>query len=82
MGPRGNRGDLMKVVLLAGGLGTRLTEETESRPKPMVEIGARPILWHIMKLYAASWLQGVCNCAGLQGRCDQAVLPRLLEASE
>ena len=42
----------MKVVILAGGLGTRLTEETESRPKPMVEIGGRPILWHIMKLYA------------------------------
>ena len=42
----------MKVVLLAGGLGTRLTEETETRPKPMVEIGGRPILWHIMKLYA------------------------------
>ena len=44
---------LMKVVILAGGLGTRLTEETETRPKPMVEIGGRPILWHIMKLYAS-----------------------------
>lgn len=43
---------LMKVVILAGGLGTRLTEETETRPKPMVEIGGRPILWHIMKHYA------------------------------
>ena len=43
---------LMKVVILAGGLGTRLTEETETRPKPMVEIGGRPILWHIMKSYA------------------------------
>src|ERR1051326_5317314 len=42
----------MKVVILAGGLGTRLTEETELRPKPMVEIGGRPILWHIMKHYA------------------------------
>ena len=42
----------MKVVILAGGLGTRLAEETEVRPKPMVEIGARPILWHIMKHYA------------------------------
>jgi len=42
---------VMKVVILAGGLGTRLTEETESRPKPMVEIGRRPILWHIMKHY-------------------------------
>ena len=42
----------MKVVILAGGLGTRLSEETDLRPKPMVEIGGRPILWHIMKLYS------------------------------
>ena len=42
----------MKVVLLAGGLGTRLSEETEVKPKPMVEIGGKPILWHIMKHYA------------------------------
>ena len=42
----------MKTIILAGGLGTRLAEETERRPKPMVEIGGRPILWHIMKLYA------------------------------
>ena len=42
----------MKVVILAGGLGTRLAEETEVRPKPMVEIGGQPILWHIMKHYA------------------------------
>src|ERR1051325_10352779 len=42
----------MKVVILAGGLGTRLSEETSLRPKPMVEIGGRPILWHIMKSYA------------------------------
>ena len=43
----------MKVVIFAGGLGTRLAEETDVRPKPMVEIGGQPILWHIMKLYAA-----------------------------
>src|SRR5262249_46601794 len=42
----------MKAVILAGGLGTRLREETEFRPKPMVEVGGRPILWHIMKLFA------------------------------
>ena len=42
----------MKVVILCGGQGTRLREETEFRPKPMVEIGGRPILWHIMKIYA------------------------------
>jgi hypothetical protein len=41
----------VKVVILAGGLGTRLSEETASKPKPMVEIGERPILWHIMKMY-------------------------------
>src|SRR5438477_519573 len=46
------RGAAMKVVILAGGLGTRLSEETELKPKPMVEIGGRPILWHIMQLYA------------------------------
>ena len=44
----------MKVVILCGGLGTRLREETEFRPKPMVPIGNRPILWHIMKFYAHS----------------------------
>ena len=42
----------MKVAILAGGFGTRLAEETEIRPKPMVEIGSKPILWHIMKIYA------------------------------
>ena len=43
------KGDKVKVVILAGGLGTRLSEETTLRPKPMVEIGGKPILWHIMK---------------------------------
>ncbi len=43
---------IMKVVILCGGQGTRLREETEFRPKPMVEVGGRPILWHIMKIYA------------------------------
>jgi len=42
----------MKVVILAGGLGTRISEETVTRPKPMVEIGGKPILWHIMKIYS------------------------------
>jgi len=42
----------MKVVIFAGGLGTRLSEETDIRPKPMVEIGGKPILWHIMKIYS------------------------------
>ncbi|EDP6226193.1 NTP transferase domain-containing protein, partial [Campylobacter jejuni] len=42
----------MKVIILAGGLGTRLSEETDLKPKPMVEIGGKPILWHIMKIYS------------------------------
>ena len=42
----------MKVVILAGGLGTRLSEETDLKPKPMVEVGSKPILWHIMNIYA------------------------------
>lgn len=54
----------MKTVLLAGGLGTRLREETEYRPKPMVEVGGRPILWHIMKLYAHHGLDDFVVCTG------------------
>src|SRR5260370_6854309 len=47
------KGILMKTIILAGGLGTRLAEETSLRPKPMVEIGGKPILWHIMNIYSA-----------------------------
>ena len=54
----------MKVVILAGGLGTRLMEETESRPKPMVEIGGKPILWHIMKMYAKHGFNEFIICLG------------------
>lgn len=54
----------MKVVILAGGLGTRISEETQSRPKPMVEIGGMPILWHIMKLYSAHGLTDFVICLG------------------
>lgn len=57
----------MKVVILAGGLGTRLREETEYRPKPMVEIGDRPILWHIMKLYACQGHTEFVICLGYKG---------------
>ncbi len=57
----------MKTVILAGGLGTRLSEETSLRPKPMVEIGGRPILWHIMKLYAAHGLKDFIVCLGYKG---------------
>ncbi|HLJ88358.1 MAG TPA: glucose-1-phosphate cytidylyltransferase [Candidatus Angelobacter sp.] len=57
----------MKVVVLCGGLGTRLREETEFRPKPMVEIGGRPILWHIMKIYAHAGFQEFVLCLGYRG---------------
>lgn len=57
----------MKVVILAGGLGTRLAEETHLKPKPMIEIGDRPILWHIMKLYSAYGLNEFIICCGYKG---------------
>ena len=57
----------MKVVLLCGGLGTRLREETEFRPKPMVDIGSRPILWHIMKCYAHFGFKEFVLCLGYKG---------------
>ena len=57
----------MKVVILCGGLGTRLREETEFRPKPMVEIGGRPILWHIMKIYAHYGFREFVLCLGYRG---------------
>lgn len=57
----------MKAVLLAGGLGTRLSEETGLRPKPMIEIGAKPILWHIMKIYAAHGINEFIVCCGYKG---------------
>lgn len=57
----------MKAVILAGGLGTRLSEETETRPKPMVEIGGKPILWHIMKIYAGYGVKEFIICLGYKG---------------
>lgn len=57
----------MKVVILAGGLGTRLSEETDVRPKPMVEIGGKPILWHIMKLYSHYGYNEFVICLGYKG---------------
>jgi len=56
----------MKTIILAGGLGTRLSEETENRPKPMVEIGGRPILWHVMKIYSYSCALLPCFPASLE----------------
>jgi glucose-1-phosphate cytidylyltransferase len=57
----------MKTVILAGGLGTRISEETDTRPKPMVEIGGRPILWHIMKIYAHYGFNEFIICLGYKG---------------
>ncbi|MBA3960900.1 MAG: glucose-1-phosphate cytidylyltransferase [Chthoniobacterales bacterium] len=57
----------MKAVILAGGMGTRLSEETSLRPKPMLEIGGRPILWHIMKLYSAHGVNEFIICCGYKG---------------
>lgn len=57
----------MKAVILAGGLGTRLSEETALRPKPMVEVGGLPILWHIMKTYAAHGVEDFVICCGYKG---------------
>ena len=57
----------MKAVILAGGLGTRISEESRSRPKPMVEIGGRPILWHVLKIYSQHGIQDFIICTGFKG---------------
>jgi len=57
----------MKAVILAGGLGTRISEETHLKPKPMIEIGGKPILWHIMKMYSAHGIDDFIICCGYKG---------------
>src|SRR3982751_6561842 len=57
----------MKAVILAGGLGARISEETHLKPKPMIEIGAKPILWHIMKMYSAHGIHDFVICCGYKG---------------
>ena len=57
----------MKAVILAGGLGTRISEETHLRPKPMIEIGGKPILWHIMKIYSSHGVNEFIICCGYKG---------------
>lgn len=59
--------DIMKVVILSGGMGTRISEETITRPKPMVEIGGRPLLWHIMKIYSHYGFNDFIICLGFRG---------------
>lgn len=57
----------MKAVILAGGLGTRISEETDLKPKPMIEIGGKPILWHIMKTYSHHGINDFVICCGYKG---------------
>jgi len=57
----------MKAVILAGGLGTRISEESALRPKPMIEIGGKPILWHIMKIYSSHGVNDFIICCGYKG---------------
>ncbi len=69
---------MTKVVILAGGMGTRLREETEIKPKPMVEIGGRPILWHIMKHLCARYgFKDFVICLGYQGEVIKRLFPGL-----
>lgn len=62
-----SRSDNLKAVLLAGGLGTRISEDTYTRPKPMIEIGGKPMLWHIMKIYSAHGINEFVICCGYKG---------------
>lgn len=71
----------MKTVLLAGGLGTRLREETEFRPKPMVEVGSKPILWHIMKIYEAAGFSDFVICAGYKSEVIKHFFSNLVNIS-
>ena len=71
----------MKVVILAGGLGTRISEESVYKPKPMIEIGSMPILWHIMKEYSYYGFHDFVICAGYKQQAyDKGMVCRLLPA--
>jgi glucose-1-phosphate cytidylyltransferase len=72
----------MKAVILAGGLGTRLSEETGHRPKPMVEIGGKPILWHIMKMYSAHGINDFIICCGYKGYVIKEYFANFLHMSD
>ena len=72
-----SRGFAMKVVLFCGGLGMRIREAGENVPKPMVTIGYRPILWHVMKYYAHFGHKDFVLCLGYRGDVDQELLPEL-----
>lgn len=66
----------MKVVILAGGLGTRISEESYLRPKPMITIGEQPILWHIMKYYFSFGFDEFVICCGYKGHTDGIDYPK------
>ena len=66
---------MVKAVILAGGLGTRISEESHVKPKPMIEIGGRPILWHIMKIYSAHGINDFVICCGYRGSKLKNTLP-------
>ncbi len=68
----------MKVVILAGGFGTRISEESHLKPKPMIEIGEKPILWHIMKGYSHYGFQRIYHLLRIQTAYDQRIFRRLL----
>lgn len=72
----------MKVVLLAGGYGTRIAEETDIKPKPMVEIGGKPILWHIMKIYSHYGFNEFVILLGYKGYYIKEVFCKLFSASK
>ena len=65
----------MKAVILAGGLGTRIAEETTTKPKPMIEIGGKPILWHVMKIYSAHGINDFVICLGYKGHMTKEYFP-------
>jgi len=65
----------MKAVILAGGLGTRISEDTSTRPKPMIEIGGKPILWHIMKTYSHHGINDFVICCATRGTSLRSISP-------
>ena len=67
----------MKAVILTGGLGTRISEESHLKPKPMIEIGGKPILWHIMKIYSHYGIHEFIICLGYKGYIKRAFRQRL-----
>ena len=69
----------MKLVILAGGLGTRLSEETKIKPKPLVKIGNRPIIWHIMKIYSFYGIKDFIICLGYKGDLIKKELNKIKE---